>query len=427
MSEPELIETLRLLYLVKDSEGVVKLPSRYFTADEVVKNVPANGYDYGRRFNSISSSLGHLVKEGYLEKGGSSQGNTRYRIIKGIDEEELTEISSFQSFKDSLEGFRKDFKGKRLYFRGEGGKFSLAVPSIYRKENKELAKKSNRFYSDLEVRLGDMDLLREPLPTRLARFQHYQAPTRFLDITSNPLIALFFAVEAKSNNDNNDKSDKNEKGFRQVYFYAINEDDIKYQDGHTVGMESAVNRMDQKIVYEFLESVKEQYDDGLELRIDKSQDAKTTNDKEKKLNEALLGCDKVKIFMDSLNETTKQLTKLTRPSKIFDDLNTAHFVDFVRESPRMQQQQGTFIMPKYLTGYEDDWYEAKQQLNSSILRATGKVKGVSGLMKVLIPDENTGKIKDYLSVLGVNAGTTYPDIEHYAEYLRELYTGDEKK
>lgn len=263
-----------------------------------------------------------------------------------------------------------------------------------------------------------MDLLREPLPTRLARFQHYQAPTRFLDITSNPLIALFFAVEAKSNND---------KGFRQVYFYAINEDDIKYQDGHTAGMESAVNRMDQKIVYEFLESVKEQYDDGLELRIDKSQDAKTTDDKEKKLNEALLGCDKVKIFMDSLNETTKQLTKLTRPSKIFDDLNTAHFVDFVRESPRMQQQQGTFIMPKYLTGYEDDWCGAKQQLNSSILRATGKVKGVSGLVKVLIPNENTGKIKDYLSVLGVNAGTAYPDIEHYAEYLRELYTGDEKK
>lgn len=145
MSEPELIETLRLMYLVTDSEGVVKLPSRYFTADEVVKNVPANGYDCGRRFRSISSSLGNLVKEGYLEKGGSSQGNTRYRIIKGIDEEERTEISSFQKFKESLEKFREDFKGKRLYFRGEGGSSDLPYHLFIEKKTKSWPKNQTDF------------------------------------------------------------------------------------------------------------------------------------------------------------------------------------------------------------------------------------------------------------------------------------------
>jgi hypothetical protein len=81
--------------------------------------------------------------------------------------------------------------GSSLYYRGHGDSTYKLVPSLLRYAG----------YLNGERRLFMEKLTEEPdlfseEPTafeRLARMQHFGTPTRLLDITKNPLIALFFA------------------------------------------------------------------------------------------------------------------------------------------------------------------------------------------------------------------------------------------
>ena len=55
---------------------------------------------------------------------------------------------------------------------------------------------------------------------KLVKMQHYGLPTRLLDITSNPLVALYFACQ----------NDNNRDGI--VFIYTILQGQIKYYDSN---------------------------------------------------------------------------------------------------------------------------------------------------------------------------------------------------
>lgn len=87
---------------------------------------------------------------------------------------------------------------ENCYYRGQLEKNKYMPSSISREP--DYAANESKIYQDA-VSLGAVDLkgLVSPIE-RLAKLQHYGIPTRLVDVTIDPLVALYFAVENVNDN-----------------------------------------------------------------------------------------------------------------------------------------------------------------------------------------------------------------------------------
>lgn len=129
-------------------------------------------------------------------------------------------IENFTEFYDALKSECSDGNTELQYFfRGHSDKTFDPIPSIYRKNNIE---KEDRLYHEA-IRRNPAEFT-EDMSTfdNLVKMQHYELPTRLLDITSNPLVALFFACQGDDNTDG------------AVLVYSILYNQVKYYDSDSV-------------------------------------------------------------------------------------------------------------------------------------------------------------------------------------------------
>ena len=110
-----------------------------------------------------------------------------------------------------------------IYFRGQLEKYRTMTPSIARDDG-YIDNESNMYRDALNMAHNDFTGLNLPIE-KLSKMQHYGIPTRLVDVTIDPLIALFFAVQ-----NSEDESAGN------VYIYLPKEYDLDSKEAKALSL-----------------------------------------------------------------------------------------------------------------------------------------------------------------------------------------------
>jgi hypothetical protein len=306
---------------------------------------------------------------------------------------------------ENLSDFINEVNNKRnVFFRGHSDISYKLEPTIYRK------------YSKSALVKYEHDLIREAISynvkefsTKITNFeklslmQHYGFSTRLLDITENPLIALYFAVNEKEKKDG------------CVKVLKIPNNLIKHYDSDVVSILSALAYIEPLKFKKFDEELKYNINqcsiDGLKQRIEQNKQKTIITFKyfyeKNATKEEKLKCIEILNNTQLLDYITYEIQK--EKSNFRKVVNPEHFDNAIicikpkMDNQRIIAQQGAFL----IYGIKDgDKFKIPDLKKSNII-----------VEDIVIPKDKKQTILDELEKIGITEQRLFPEIENSAKYI----------
>lgn len=138
-----------------------------------------------------------VIKNIEILKDSLLVSNVKISCILYRHDTSFHRIDSIDSLIKSISGIKKKNSGLSLYFRGELAKW-IPIPSLFRNRQYVI----NEVCNDEKVisLVPDEFINCKTDFDKLVKLKHYSEPSRLLDLTKSPLVALFFALECMENN-----------------------------------------------------------------------------------------------------------------------------------------------------------------------------------------------------------------------------------
>ncbi len=283
-------------------------------------------------------------------------------VFYNAEKVELNIISTIAKFSSALAAI--NHRDKMLFFRGHADANYTLKPAVSRTE--KWMQSEREMYNDLQIRCPeDFEKCHSHLE-KLVEMQHYGLPTRLLDITQNPLVALYFACESKA------------QGYGEVVVFSVEKDKVKYPQSDTASILASLPAFD----FRTQQQIKR-------LALDPSVSDAKFNECEKRL------LHEIRLEKPAFNAEIRK-----------EDVLNSIFILALRNNRRITKQEGAFI----LTGLG----ESTDQLN----RFRYKNKKGKQIIFLIKGKEN---LLGRLSELSINRATLFPEIDCVAEFIKNQY------
>lgn len=274
-------------------------------------------------------------------------------------------INSVDIFIDFLKLYAsKDYETYEYYYRGHSDQAYVTLPSLFR-ETSHICNE-DKMFRELILRCPNEFNSLNSTFQKLVKMQHYGLPTRLLDITSNPLIALFFSCLSNSDKDG------------EVVVFKVPKNEIKYYDSDTVAVLSNLALMKRDFDIAGIENL----------------DPNTFSQK-----------NPVDLLVYQIGQEKSGFRSMINPK----DLISTVCVKPLLDNERVVKQDGAFL----LFGMGDDITKPAKLDNDKYLP--------TGEAKLIIHKESKTLIINQLRTLSIHGGTVFPDIGNVAESIKQQF------
>lgn len=281
-------------------------------------------------------------------------------------------IEHVMKLRDEMAAVQAGFNSSMWFFRGQKSDRWSVVPSIFRGDG-----------LSIEYNIIGDAIRRNPFEFRsmtefetLTKLQHYGLGTRLLDVTLNPLVALFFATEPHIEYSRGGNGQYAQKKCDGIVYYG-------YKPWHTITELSTIIASAIPFV---------SFEKGMTV--------------EEFLTELLDN--------HMLSSKQKEYLSANNYRSFIDYIQKSSFIRSDQSNERLVRQSGAFLLPTSLNIVGDDEDIGLRRVEKSKCELDNMFFGA-----IHIPENRKEQIRNELDFFNINESTMLPELEHQMTYIQK--------